>query len=135
METYNLTNSVSVVAAPIASQDKSVSEQEEQKIWVAKEVVRLNNQHEDTVRTLQEYKKRNEEQCRTIVLYNQWRLGRPQLPTISLPDRPTTAQRNTLLDQPTTAIEQAPTQQETMNCLLKGTFGTLPKLSRRTWNI
>ena len=42
VETYNLTNSVSMVATPIVSPDKRVTEQGHQKNWVAKEVVRLN---------------------------------------------------------------------------------------------
>ena len=100
--------------------------------------MRLNKQHEQIVLALQ---KKNEEQGRMIVAYNQERLARLQADTeaqpqsIALPDEPTT--EITLPDKPSTAIAQLETTDQQTHkdkgedeLFIKGTFGTLVKLSR-----
>ena len=123
VENYNLTGSVSVLSIPIISPNKSFTDQDDQKAWVAIEVARLNKQHEDIFHTLQGYKKKNEEQGRMMALYNHERLTRPPQQQIALLERPTNAQitlpgqrataQVALLEPPTTATEQAHTHTHT----------------------
>ena len=113
-----MTSSVSLATTPLTSPDKSgvekEDEKEDNKTWVAAEVIRLNKLHQEIVKEL---KDKNEAQSRMIALYNQERLTRPQLqpqpPMTTLPEGPTIAQEIALPERPTTANVQIPIQQQT----------------------